>query len=153
MWMRLPIGRPKRHISRLWPQTEQEDQRPIATYLWDWVAAPHATVARAYIEYSNEMGALVPSCVSICSSFLTFCYFMVVITPMSFETYIYSGYLDVVRVAKDDGAPRKSWTQPPLPPRPDFVDDTMSNYLLPHRGVSPSCTGDVTIQDGATNTS
>jgi hypothetical protein len=72
MWMRLPVSRPRCHISRAWPQTEQEDQRPTAAYLWDWVAPAHATAARAYIEYSNELDALVPSSVSTCSSFRTF---------------------------------------------------------------------------------
>jgi hypothetical protein len=69
MW--LPVGRPKRHIPREWSQTDQEDQRPTAAYLWDLVAAPHATQARAYIEYSNKLDALMPSSISTCYSFLS----------------------------------------------------------------------------------
>jgi hypothetical protein len=61
MW--LQVGRPRCHVSREWPQTE-EDQHPTAAYLWDWVALVHATQAHVYIEHSSEMDALVPSSVS-----------------------------------------------------------------------------------------
>jgi hypothetical protein len=71
MWMRLPVDRPRHHVSRHWPQTDEEDQLPTATYLWDWVAPVHTTQARSYIEYSNELDALVTSSISTCSSFLT----------------------------------------------------------------------------------
>jgi hypothetical protein len=53
-------------------QTEQEDERPIAAYLWDLVALAHATAGRAYIEYNNDHDVVVPSSVSTCSSFITF---------------------------------------------------------------------------------
>jgi hypothetical protein len=43
MVMRLPVGRHVRHVSREWPQTDEEDLRPTAAYLWDRVALPHAT--------------------------------------------------------------------------------------------------------------
>jgi hypothetical protein len=72
MWMRLPIGRPKHHISRVWSQTKEEDQCPTTAYLWDWVALAYATQAHAYIEYSNKLATLVPSSISTCSSFLIF---------------------------------------------------------------------------------
>jgi hypothetical protein len=78
---------------------------------------------------------------------------MVVITLMYYETYIFSGYLDVVRVTGDHGAPRKPWTQLIWPLRPDFVDCVVSTYLLLRRGVSPPCKGDAVVQEGATNTS
>jgi hypothetical protein len=71
MWMWLPVSRPRHHISHEWPQTQEEDQRPTAAYLLDSVAPAHATQARMYIEYSNELDVLVPSSVSTCSSFLT----------------------------------------------------------------------------------
>jgi hypothetical protein len=71
MAMRLPVDRPRHHVSREWPQTDEEDKRPTAVYLWDWVAPPHTTQARTYIEYSNELDALVPAFVSICYPFLT----------------------------------------------------------------------------------
>jgi hypothetical protein len=70
MWMRLPVGRPRCHVSREWLQTEEDYQHPTAAYLWDWVAPEHATQAHVYVEYSNELDALVPSSVSTCSSFL-----------------------------------------------------------------------------------
>jgi hypothetical protein len=70
MAMRLPVGRPRRHVPREWSQTDQEDQRPTAAYLWDVVIMPHATQAHAYIEYSNELDALMPSSVSTCYSFI-----------------------------------------------------------------------------------
>jgi hypothetical protein len=50
---------------------EEEDQRPTAAYLWDWMALVHATQAHSYIEYNSELDALVPSSVSTCISFLT----------------------------------------------------------------------------------
>jgi hypothetical protein len=71
MWMRLPIGRPRHHVSHHWPQMEEDDQCPTTAYLWDWVAPVHATQARSYIDYSNELDAFVPSFVSTCISFLT----------------------------------------------------------------------------------
>jgi hypothetical protein len=69
MAMRLPVGGPRRHIPREWSQTDQEDRGPTAGYLWDVVAVPHATQERAYIEYINELDALMPSSVSICYLF------------------------------------------------------------------------------------
>jgi hypothetical protein len=59
MWMRLPVGKPRRYVSREWPQMEEEDQCSIAAYIWEWVAPTHATQACAYIEYNNELDALV----------------------------------------------------------------------------------------------
>jgi hypothetical protein len=67
MW--LPVGRPRRHIPREWSQMDQEDRRPTAGYLWDVVTAPHATQARLYIEYNNELDDLMPSSVSTYYSF------------------------------------------------------------------------------------
>jgi hypothetical protein len=69
MVMRLPVGRPRPHIPQEWSQMDQEDRRPTAGYLWDVVTAPHTTQARAYIEYNNELDALMPSSVSTCYSF------------------------------------------------------------------------------------
>jgi hypothetical protein len=69
--MRLPVGRPRHHVPREWSQTDQEDRRPTAAYLSDVVTAPHATQARAYIEYNNELDALMSSSVSTCYSFLS----------------------------------------------------------------------------------
>jgi hypothetical protein len=37
---------------------------------WGWAAPPHATQARVYIEYNNEMDTLMLSSVSTCYSFL-----------------------------------------------------------------------------------
>jgi hypothetical protein len=71
MAMRLPVGRPRRHIPREWPQTDEEDCQPTTTYIWDWVTPPHATHARAYIEYSNELDAFMPSSISTYYSFLS----------------------------------------------------------------------------------
>jgi hypothetical protein len=71
MAMRLLVGRPRCHIPWAWPQTDEEDRRPTAAYLWDWVAPPHATQGHSYIEYSNELDALMPSSVSTCYSFLS----------------------------------------------------------------------------------
>jgi hypothetical protein len=71
MAMQLPVGRPECYVPRGWSQIDQEDQRPTAAYLWDVVTAPHATQARAYIEYINELDALMPSSVSIYYSFLS----------------------------------------------------------------------------------
>jgi hypothetical protein len=70
MVMRLPVGRPRCHITREWSQTDQEDWRPSTAYLWDVVTVPHTTQACAYIEYNNELDALMPSSVSSCYSFL-----------------------------------------------------------------------------------
>jgi hypothetical protein len=67
--MRLPVDRHRRHVPREWSQTDQEDRRPTAGYLWDVVTAPHATQARAYTEYSNELDALMPTSISTCYSF------------------------------------------------------------------------------------
>jgi hypothetical protein len=67
MW--LPVGRPRPHIPHEWSQMDQEDRRPTAGYLWDVVTAPHTAQARVYIEYSNELDALMPSFVSTCYSF------------------------------------------------------------------------------------
>jgi hypothetical protein len=72
MW--LPVGRPRRHVPQEWSQTDQEDRRPTAAYLWDVVTVPHTTQARAYIKYSNELDALMPSFVSTCYSFLLVVY-------------------------------------------------------------------------------
>jgi hypothetical protein len=66
--MQLLVGRPRRHIPREWTQTDEEDRRPTTAYLWDVVTLPHAIQAHAYIEYNNEMDALVPSSVSTCYS-------------------------------------------------------------------------------------
>jgi hypothetical protein len=44
---------------------------PTKPYLWDWLAPVHAAQACSYLEYSNELDALVPSSVSTCISFLT----------------------------------------------------------------------------------
>jgi hypothetical protein len=41
---------PRHHVPREWSQIDQEDRRPTIAYLWDFVALPHATQARAYIE-------------------------------------------------------------------------------------------------------
>jgi hypothetical protein len=69
MVMRLLVDRLRRHVPQEWSQTDQEDRRPTAGYLWDVVAAPHATQACPYIEYNNELDALMPSSVSTCYSF------------------------------------------------------------------------------------
>jgi hypothetical protein len=69
MLMRLPVGRPRHHVPREWSQTDQEDRRPTAGYLWDVVATPHAKQTHAYIEYNNDLDALVPSSISTCYSF------------------------------------------------------------------------------------
>jgi hypothetical protein len=50
---------------------EEEDQRPTTTFLWDWVAPVHATLAHSYLEYNNELDALEPSSVSTCISLNT----------------------------------------------------------------------------------
>jgi hypothetical protein len=71
MAIRLPVGRPRRHVPQEWPQTDEEDWRPTAAYLWDLVAPPHATKACAYIEYNNDLDALMPSSVSTYYSFLS----------------------------------------------------------------------------------
>jgi hypothetical protein len=71
MAMQLSVGRPRRHVPQEWSQTDQEERRPTVAYLWDLVAAPHATQARTYIEYSNELDALMPSSVSTCYSFIS----------------------------------------------------------------------------------
>jgi hypothetical protein len=71
MAMRRPVGRPRRHVPREWTQTDEEDRRPTAAYLWHWVIPTHATQARACIEYNNEMDTLVPSSVSTCYSFVS----------------------------------------------------------------------------------
>jgi hypothetical protein len=71
MAMQLLVGRPRRHVPREWSQTDQEGRQSIAAYLWDLVALPHATQAHAYIEYSNELDALMPSSVSTYYSFLS----------------------------------------------------------------------------------
>jgi hypothetical protein len=67
--MRLPVGRPRHSIPWEWSQMDQEDRRPTAGYLWDVVAMPHATQARAYIEYKNELDDLMPSSISTYYSF------------------------------------------------------------------------------------
>jgi hypothetical protein len=59
MVMRLPVGRPRCHVP----------QGPTASYLWDVVTVPHATQARAHIEYNNKLDALMLSSVSTCYSF------------------------------------------------------------------------------------
>jgi hypothetical protein len=71
MVMQLPVSRPKLDVTQEWPEMNEEDQRPTVAYLWDWVASPHATEARVYIEYSNELDALIPTSVSTCYPFLT----------------------------------------------------------------------------------
>jgi hypothetical protein len=84
--MRLPVGRPIRHVSREWPQTDEEDLRPTAAYLWDGVALPHATQARAYIEYINELDAC------LCKYLLSIsysCYFISCNNINLFGTYLF----------------------------------------------------------------
>jgi hypothetical protein len=68
--MQLPFGKPRCHVSREWPQMDEEDRHPTTAYLWDWVALAHATQACAYIEYIDELDALMPTSVSTCP-FLT----------------------------------------------------------------------------------
>jgi hypothetical protein len=87
MW--LPVGRPRHHVSHEWPQADEEAHRPTADYLWDWVAPTHATQAHVYIEYNNELDALMSASVSTCCPFLTFVTLLVVITQISFGTYIF----------------------------------------------------------------
>jgi hypothetical protein len=71
MVMRLAVGSPRHHVSWEWPQTDEEDLRPTTGYLWDWVAPPHATQERAYIEYNNELDALMLASITTCYPFLT----------------------------------------------------------------------------------
>ena len=65
MWLRLPIDRPRHYVPIAWPTMEPPDMRPTAAYLWDKVGPPHATNACSYVEFSNELDALVPSSISI----------------------------------------------------------------------------------------
>jgi hypothetical protein len=60
---------PRHHVPREWSQTDQEDRRPTVGYHWDVVVMPHATQACVYIEYNNELDALMTSSVSTCYSF------------------------------------------------------------------------------------
>jgi hypothetical protein len=148
--MRLPVGRPRCHVSREWPQMDEEDQRPTTTYLWDLVALTHATQARAYIEYSNELDAC------LCKYLLSIsysCYFISCNNTNFFWNKYFLGYLDALRVTEDHGTPRQPRTQHHVPPRQDIVDDAVSTYLLLCSGVSPPCKGDVAVQARATSTS
>lgn len=62
MWSRLPVGRPQVLQPRAW-NFAHPDLRPTVAYLWDQVSPPYATNWRAYLDFQNELDALVPSTV------------------------------------------------------------------------------------------
>ncbi|TVU25366.1 hypothetical protein EJB05_27860, partial [Eragrostis curvula] len=64
MWSRLPVGRPRVRAPQPWTPEGVPEQLPTAAYLWEHVGAPYAETERAYVEFSNELDALTPSCVN-----------------------------------------------------------------------------------------
>jgi hypothetical protein len=62
MWLRLPVGRPQVLQSNPWDDHGNPDLARTVAYLWD-VVPPYATHGRAYLDYTNEIDALVPSTV------------------------------------------------------------------------------------------
>ncbi|TVU01526.1 hypothetical protein EJB05_53025, partial [Eragrostis curvula] len=64
MWSRLPVGRPRVRAPQPWTPEGVPEQLPTATYVWEHVGAPYVETERAYVEFSNELDALTPSCVN-----------------------------------------------------------------------------------------
>ena len=64
MWSRIPVGRPMVLDRRQWFNVADPRLRPTFTYLWDQVTVNYARVARAYVEYGNELDTLTHSMVS-----------------------------------------------------------------------------------------
>ena len=63
MWSRLPVGRPHVLQRAPWDDHGNPNLAPTVAYLWDTVSPPYATQDRAYLDYMNEIDALVPSMV------------------------------------------------------------------------------------------
>ncbi|TVU39153.1 hypothetical protein EJB05_12558, partial [Eragrostis curvula] len=63
-FFRLPVGRPRVRAPQPWTPEGVPEQLPTATYVWENVGAPYAETERAYVEFSNELDALTPSCVN-----------------------------------------------------------------------------------------
>ena len=64
MWSRIPVGRPMVLDRRQWFNVADPRLRPTFAYLWDQVTVNYARVARAYVEYGNELDMLTHSMVS-----------------------------------------------------------------------------------------
>ncbi|TVU26210.1 hypothetical protein EJB05_28747, partial [Eragrostis curvula] len=64
MWSRLPVGRPRVRAPQPWTPEGVPEQLPTAAYVWENVGAPYAETERAYVEFSNELDPLTPSCVN-----------------------------------------------------------------------------------------
>ncbi|TVU51646.1 hypothetical protein EJB05_03086, partial [Eragrostis curvula] len=64
MWSRLPVRRPRVRAPQPWTPEGVPEQLPTAAYVWEHVGAPYTETERAYVEFSNELDALTPSCVN-----------------------------------------------------------------------------------------
>jgi hypothetical protein len=94
-WLRIPVGRPRLKTPRVVDQANMEDLRPTVAYLWDHVSPPVRVTEWSYIEFSNELDALVLSSVSnfiISSSVYKFCQ-----TLSCNHLLVFIGYLEAVR--------------------------------------------------------
>uniref|UniRef100_K4A1N4 SWIM-type domain-containing protein n=1 Tax=Setaria italica TaxID=4555 RepID=K4A1N4_SETIT len=58
MWARLPVGHPEIMGRRPWFPGEPPRRQPTWAYLWDQVKVGHARLERAYLDYINELDAL-----------------------------------------------------------------------------------------------
>jgi hypothetical protein len=106
---------------------------------------PLTTQAHAYIEYNNELYALMPSSISTCFSFPSVVSLYVLVNIDLFLNKCVSGYLEALRVTEDGSTARKPRTQLRVLSRHVVVDGTVSTYFLLYSGVSPSFKGDEAV--------
>jgi hypothetical protein len=62
MW--IPVGSPRCYVDRECPEMDPDDMCPTTAYLCNHMAAPHTFIAQSYVQFSNNLDALVPSSVS-----------------------------------------------------------------------------------------
>jgi hypothetical protein len=62
MWSRLLVGRPRVLPLISWDDHNNPHLARTVAYLWD-VVSPYATHHRVYLDYTNEINALIPSTV------------------------------------------------------------------------------------------